>query len=448
MYCGIDFGTSNSTVSVIAADGTVTMVPLEGTNTTIPSTIFFDLADQRIVYGRQAIQRFLDGYEGRFMRALKSILGTSLFSETTQLGRERVSFEDLLTGFITYLKDKAETHAGRTLDAVVMGRPVHFADHDPDTDAQAQAKLEQVARRAGFSQVRFQFEPVAAALAYESTLKQDELAFIADIGGGTSDFSVIHLHPPGNDPGNRRNSTDESGRILANTGVRVGGTDLDKRLSLAEVMPHLGMGTGVIDPFTRKPKADIPLSVFSDLATWHKIHFLYNPKFTATVADILATAVERERFARYARIIETQSGHALAGMVEDAKITLSDGQSNETAIPIGRLTGEPDLAVPASLSAFNQSIERETGAIQDAVSACLTASGIDRDTISSVFLTGGSTAVPAIRAALCKDFQSPAIVEGEKFNSVGLGLGIEAGRQFGPAASPGPDQGGSAKLTP
>ncbi len=430
MLCGIDFGTSNSTVCVVDADGRPEMVPLEDGQTTIPSTMFFDLRDRTMIYGRQAVRRFLDGYEGRFMRALKSILGTGLMAESTRLGRERVPFEDILLGFIRHLKARAEAHAGQPLEAVVLGRPVHFNDHDPQADDQAQATLAGIAERAGFRDIRFQFEPVAAALAYEHSLAAPELAFIADIGGGTSDFSIVKLDPAGRSGAPAPAPATAERRILANAGVHVGGTDLDRRLSLAEVMPQLGLGTDLCDPFSGAVKTQIPVALFHDLATWHKIHLLYGPQTTKVVSEIAATAQRKDLFGRYERIIEQQSGHALAGMVEDAKIALSDHSDAEAQIPLGRLTGEQGLALSLAYGAFEQSVEGEAARIGETVHRCLDQAAVAPDEIASVFLTGGSTAVPSVRRAICRAFTSPRIVEGEKFTSVGLGLGIEAHRQF------------------
>lgn len=422
MACGIDFGTSNSTVSYVDRDGAVQMAALEGRQTTIPSAIFYDFEEEETVYGRAAVARFIDGHEGRLLRSLKSVLGSPLFDETTPLGRRRIAFEDILVGFLRCLKAKAETQSGRPLVRVVMGRPVHFVDHDANSDQRAEGQLARIAEKAGFSEVRFQYEPIAAALAYEQDLAAEELALIADIGGGTSDFTVIRLGP------RSRQRADRSGDILATTGVRVGGTDLDRRLSLASVMPHLGLGTASIDPFTKQVKAELPRDIFIDLATWYKIHMLYTPKNERFVSEIRLMAAEPEIFDRYLRVIRQQTGHALAARVEDAKIALSDAAVAE--IDLGELLAEADLSVRATAKTFKQSVASDVAKIRESVDDCLAAAGLDRREISSVFLTGGSTAAPVVREAICARMDGARIVAGEKFNSVGLGLGLDAGRQF------------------
>ena len=231
--CGIDFGTSNSTIAVVR-DGETALVPLEDGHTTLPSAIFYDADGAAAIYGRAAIEAYTSGESGRLMRSLKSILGSELIMDKTAVGGRYETFENILVGYIRHLKNKAEAFSGSKIDHAIMGRPVHFVDDDAAVDARAEAKLGEIAREAGFTRVAFQFEPIAAALSFEHTLEHDELVFISDIGGGTADFSVVEVGPK------RRAKKDRSGDILANDGIRVGGTNLDMRLSMAAVMPHLG----------------------------------------------------------------------------------------------------------------------------------------------------------------------------------------------------------------
>jgi hypothetical chaperone protein len=142
--------------------------------------------------------------------------------------------------FLRNLKEKAEAFAGQEIASVVLGRPVRFVDDDDQADARAQSVLERVARQAGFREIAFAYEPIAAAHHYEQTVLREELVLIADIGGGTSDFSIVRVGPE------RRGRADRSGDVLASTGVRIGGTDLDAALSLASVMPLLGLGTQLV----------------------------------------------------------------------------------------------------------------------------------------------------------------------------------------------------------
>src|SRR6195952_2768426 len=220
--CGLDFGTSNTTLGTID-DQTPVLAPLEAGQTAIPSAIFYEV-DGAVLIGRNAIAAYVDGAPGRLMRSLKSVLGTSLIDETTQLGRERTSFRDVIAYYLGAVKRRAEQALDRELRDVVHGRPVHFVDNAPDADRKAEQTLRSIAREIGFDDVTFQFEPIAAALDYERQISSEEVALIADIGGGTSDFSIARLGP------DRHGKADRSADILANDGVRIGGTHFDRPL--------------------------------------------------------------------------------------------------------------------------------------------------------------------------------------------------------------------------
>jgi hypothetical chaperone protein len=201
--CGLDFGTSNSAIGV-AHGKTAALVPVEASSTLMASAVFFAYeAKGRVLYGNEAIAAHVDQTEGRLMRALKSILGSPLIDEETSLGNRKVPLTNVVEIFVRHLKQKAEAFAGQEITAVVHGRPVHFVDDDERTDARAQEVLETVARRVGFRDVAFVYEPIAAAYHYEQTIQGEELVLIADIGGGTSDFSVIRVGPQHRDRADR-----------------------------------------------------------------------------------------------------------------------------------------------------------------------------------------------------------------------------------------------------
>src|SRR5258708_13897946 len=180
--CGLDFGTSNTTLGTIEGHAPV-LAALETGQTTIPSAIFFEV-DGAVLIGRKANEAYVEGAPGRLMRSLKSVLGTSLIDETTRLGRERTSFRDVIAYYLGAVKRRAEQASGRELRDVVHGRPVHFVDNDEEADRKAEQTLREIAREVGFEDITFQFEPIAAALEYERQLSGEEVALIADIGGG------------------------------------------------------------------------------------------------------------------------------------------------------------------------------------------------------------------------------------------------------------------------
>ena len=232
--CGLDFGTSNTTFGSVVG-GVPLLLALENHETTIPSAIFYQRDGGAVLIGRKAIEAYVDGVPGRLMRSLKSVLGTALIDETTQVGRGRHSFRDVIAYYLGAVKRRAEQTAAREFRDIVHGRPVHFVDNAPAADRKAEATLRAIVEAIGFKHVTFQFEPIAAALDYERQIAREEIALIADIGGGTSDFSIVRLSPE------RHTKAERAADILANDGIRIGGTDFDRRLSLGVVMPLFGL---------------------------------------------------------------------------------------------------------------------------------------------------------------------------------------------------------------
>src|ERR1700732_4244708 len=308
--CGLDFGTSNTTLGTVEGHAPV-LAALEIDQTTIPSAIFYEV-DGAVLIGRTAIEAYVEGAPGRLMRSLKSVLGTSLIEETTRLGRERTSFRDVIAYYLGTVKRRAEQAAGRELRDVVHGRPVHFVDNADDADRRAEQTLREIAREVGFDEVTFQFEPIAAALDYERQISTEQIALIADIGGGTSDFSIARLSPE------RHGKVDRSADILANDGVRIGGTDFDRQLSLGVIMPLFGFGSAM-----KRPGLDVPSSYFHDLATWLNMNRMSAPSVIAQVCAVRHEAGERPVLDRLVRVVDEHVGDTLAMEVEEAKIALS-----------------------------------------------------------------------------------------------------------------------------
>jgi hypothetical chaperone protein len=412
--CGLDFGTSNTTLGT-CLEGVPLLVRLEGDDVTIPSAIFFGLSAEAQI-GRAAIQAYVDGLPGRLMRGLKSVLGSSLVNEPTQVGRKRLRFREVIARYLADVKDRAEIAIGQELTSVVHGRPVHFVDGDPEGDRTAEDALREIAHAIGFRHVSFQFEPIAAALDYERRIASEEIALIADIGGGTSDFSIVRLSPD-------RHGDDERGRdILANGGVRIGGTDFDRRLSLRAVMPLLGYGSPM-----QRPGLDVPSNYFHELATWSSINRLYNPRVVREIQEVEREAARPELVGRLLHVVETERGHSLAMEIEDAKISLSG--EPKAAVDLGWI--EPDLEVRIErreLAAHTGELARR---IAEQIGLCLREAGLAADRIEALFLTGGSTQIPHVRAAVMAAAPRAKVVEGDIFGSVGTGLTLEAARRYG-----------------
>lgn len=411
---GIDFGTSNTTVG-IAGSGTARLIALEGENVVIPSALFFNFEDDRVYLGRAAVASYIEGHEGRLMRALKSVLGTSLINEKTRVKTQSLTFAQILSTYIGHLKRRLEQETGQEVRDVVLGRPVHFVDEDPVADRAAQDELEKAAAAQGFKNILFQYEPIAAALSYEQHVTREELALVIDVGGGTSDFSIVRVSPE------RARQTDRKDDILANTGVHIGGTDFDRMLSMAEVMPHFGYGTP-----TRDHKRELPSGYYFDLATWQAINMLYNNKTMSDLREIRYEAAQPDLVNRMMDVIEQRRGHDLAGRVEKAKIELSSALT----APLHLEFVQGFQPVTVTRERFDGAISKAVGRINDTIAATLAAAGLEADRISTVFFTGGSTGIPLVRSEVLRRFPQANVVDGDMFGAVGLGLALDAGRRF------------------
>lgn len=411
---GIDFGTSNSTVGWWRPD-TEPLIALEDDKITLPSVIFFNVEERRPVYGRLALHEYLEGYEGRLMRSLKSLLGSSLLkSETTVLG-SAMPFKDLLGLFIGELKKRAEAVAGREFESVVLGRPVFFVDDDPKADQEAQDTLVAVAQKLGFKDVSFQYEPLAAAFDYERSIEREELVLIVDIGGGTSDFSLVRLSPE------RREVADRQGDILATGGVHIGGTDFDKQLSIQGVMPLFGYGSKM------KSDAFMPTSYHLNLATWHTINAVYAQKSQLALQNMRYDIVDATGIDRLFKLIEQRAGHWLAMQVEASKIELSDTERRD--IDLMRI--EPGLVAELSRDLFEGAISPLLERVRGSITNLLNSADVDPARVDTVFFTGGSSGVPALRQSVAAMLPNARHVDGDRFGGIGNGLAIEAMKRYG-----------------
>lgn len=412
--CGLDFGTSNSTLGW-HQPGKPALLPLEDGKTTLPSAVFFDVDEDVVVYGRQALAHYLAGNEGRLMRSLKSLLGSSLIDGQTEVQGRAISFRALLSFFVGELKKRGERAAGRGFEHAVLGRPVFFVDDDEKADRQAQQTLEEIARAAGFKELAFQYEPIAAAFDYESQISREELVLIVDIGGGTSDFSLVRLSPE------RAKQVERREDILATGGVHIGGTDFDKYLSLASVMPLLGLGTQM------KNGTEVPSSYYFNLATWHTINQAYTQRVWTQLKDVQRDAAERDKLTRLMELIEDRAGHWLAIQVEEAKIGLS--QAETVQMHLDRL--RPPYTLELAQSQFEGAIAHLVTRVGSTVQQLLSNAGVPAERIDTVFFTGGSSGVRMLREQVTALLPNARSVEGDLFGSIGAGLALDAWRKFG-----------------
>lgn len=417
--CGIDFGTSNSTLGVVAGvagDARPQLLALEAGEQTLPSAIFFNFDENTASFGRAAIDEYIEGEFGRFMRSLKSVLGTSLMNQQTHIKQRQVRYSDIIGEFIAEMKRRAESQLQAPLEKVVVGRPVHFVDGDKDADDSAQNTLADICKQIGFKEIEFQFEPIAAALDYEQTLTREELSLIVDIGGGTSDFTIICLGPE------HRRHINRHDDILATTGVHVGGNDFDRRFNLAKAMPALGMGSHMKGP----KRLEVPPSPYFDLATWHLIHNQYQRTNITHMESLRLLAEQPQLIERLIKLLKNQDGHRLIGHVEECKIELASA----TAATLNLGFIERGLQLDCQRQEFEEATAAEVKAIATTLQECLTLAQVSAQQISSVFLTGGTTGLPSVRHAVAALLPECKLVAGDRFGSVGTGLTLDAMRRF------------------
>ncbi|MDP1574999.1 MAG: Hsp70 family protein [Coxiellaceae bacterium] len=415
-FCGLDFGTSNSTIGVVK-NNVYELVLLENNSPIIRSAVFCDLEIQKLIFGQKAIDGYLEGVPGRLLMSLKSVLGSSLMTEKTYVFNEFVPYTNILAQFVNYLKIKAEENLNTPITQVVLGRPVYFHDDNPHKDALAQNTLEMIAHDLGFKEVSFQYEPIAAALSYEATIKKEQLALIVDMGGGTSDFTVIRLHT------NVKN-TDRSKDVLSNSGIHIAGTDFDKKLSLNSVMPLLGMGS-----MMKGSSSDIvfPPGCYHDLATWHLLTGLYDAKNIAHIRTMLSVSYEKDLIERFIAVLENKAGHQILNAVEIAKKKLSDLSDYQMDLSFI----ENNLSLVVLRKAFNDTISTELEKIVSTIKKTIVEAGVTFSDIDAVFYTGGSTKIPLVREKINVLLPNADLIQGDAFGSVGLGLTIDAKRKYG-----------------
>jgi hypothetical chaperone protein len=411
--CGIDFGTSNSTVAV-AVDGNITLVPLEETHVTIPSALFFP-PHLPPVFGRKAIQHFLERRDGRFMRSLKRVLGTSLMKQGTVVNGKAAAFEKIVAQFLKSLHATTNQFTQHEVESVVMGRPVHFVDNNATADRTAQEELRAIARAVGFKHIAFQLEPIAAAFAHERNITREQLAIVVDLGGGTSDFTIIKVSQ------DYMSKPDRTSDVLASTGVRIGGNDFDKNLCLSIIMPELGYKTTY-----GKKNLEVPLKYYHDMAEWSKVNFLYTPKVRSQVRQYYNESHDQQRFGRLLKILEFENGHSVLAATEESKIALTSASTVETDMSFL----EPNFFITSDRDAFEAAIQSDVQKILAAANECLTQAHLKPADIQLVILTGGSTEIPKVKQAFHKLFPVAKIADENKLSSVGIGLAFDSERKF------------------
>ena len=414
LILGVDFGTSNSAAGYLL-DGRPRLIEMAPGRTTLPTTFFFDFETRRTLIGEPANEALLQGAKGRFMRALKRVLGTSLMHEPRQILNERVTFVEIIARFLAHIKARAEAQAGTVFDRALSGRPVVFHGTGDAREAQAEADLRACYLAAGFSEVAFMAEPEAAAIASGALDRSDEIGLIVDIGGGTSDFSLFR----GGEAGTA---------ILANHGVRVGGSDFDRALSIDQVMPHLGKGTELRRAMGPGVAA-APNAIFNDLATWEKIPFLYTAQNRRMAEEMTRLAEEPEKLSRLALALEEELGHDLAFAVERGKIAANAGDAgNGDAATIALDMIEPGLAAPLTARALADGLAPFADALEAGANETLRLASLPAASVDRVVYVGGSSQMAIVSDRMAAVFPKARHAFTEVFTAVADGLAIAAAR--------------------
>lgn len=401
---GIDFGTSNSAAAYVQ-NGEVRFVEMAPGSNTLPTSFFFDFESRQTLIGHPADRALLNGDEGRYMRALKRVLGTGLMHEKRQLLNQRLTFVDIIGDFLKRLKTQAEASTGQSFDHAISGRPVVFHGTGDPREQQAEDDLRMCYEAAGFKEVSFLAEPQAAALASGA---KPGYGLIVDIGGGTSDFTVFHQGANGEHD------------VLANHGVRIGGTDFDQLLSIANVMPLLGKGTELRREFG-PGTTPVPINIFHDLATWEKIPFLYTAQTRRKVSDMAQLAVDSRKISRLETVLEDELGHDLAFAVEAGKVS-ANSSGNEGLIDLSVIEkGLHPILTRAAMDdvLISQSDRLRTGAMETLALAQKTPDQIDQ-----VIYVGGSSLMGFVSDAMKTAFPNSEHVFTEVFTAVVKGLAL------------------------
>ncbi len=415
VVCGIDFGTSNSTLTLADASGVrpVIVDPANRLPQAIPTILFFD-DDGLSTYGSQGIQDYVEGgHFGRLLQSIKRHLPSPGFGGTTIAGRFR-EVEDLVAGFLEHLKFLAEQDAGCEITQVVLGRPAVFHT-DPARDQLAQDRLERAASMAGFVDIAFQIEPMAAARAFESTLERDVTCLVGDLGGGTSDFTLVRLGPS-------RVGRDRRGDVIGAHGLSVAGNDLDARLVYQEAMPHFGVRASyrVDNRWTK-----VPTWLHHTACRWQHLCLADTEDNGRFLARLVRLGDDPQGLERLRLLIQDQHAWTFFKAVEDVKVALSD--TGGTTMVYDR----EGLAFSQAVTRedFDAAISRETVKLEGAVDGVLAEAGLAAPHVDVVFLTGGTSLVPRVRR-IFEDRFDGRIVDHDTFTSVGMGLAIEARERF------------------
>jgi hypothetical chaperone protein len=427
---GFDFGTTNSSVAIVDDHGEVQLssFPFGGRETpSFRSVLYFEqyktsegAKRTHALAGPAAIERYLQTDEkGRLVQSLKSHLSSRMLTGTEVFGR-RYKLEELISRILTDLRKHTATQFGRPIHYAMVGRPVRFVGAETEEDQEfAVSRLRAAFALAGFEHVDFEMEPVAAAYTYESTLDHEELILIGDFGGGTSDFSLLRVGPEVRRRG--RNPKD----LLGNGGVGLAGDAFDARIIRKLVSPALGSDSEARS--LNKLLPAVPAWIYANLERWHYLSFLRTNNVREILKSARIRALEPERIEALIAIVEEDLGYQLHQAVQELKFALSRNHEAEFRFHGAGI----DLRIPVTRNRLESWIQEDLQAIEEAVDTLLRSSGIVPRAVDRVFLTGGTSFVPAVRRIFESRFGESRIRGGNEFTSVAHGLALRAAESLG-----------------
>lgn len=407
---GIDFGTTNSALSIYDEEKKTIIKTI-----TVPSLLYFHQeygADesQNYVVGKHAIAAYLnDGMKGRFIKSIKQILSRSSFIET-RIHNKRYNASDLVALILKDLKAKADAITGYDCQKAVIGRPVFFDDDSALKDTLAQTRLTKAAANAGFKEVRFQFEPIGAAFAYEKTISKKEKVLVADLGGGTTDFTFLVLDP--DNAGNKDRRSD----MMASGGIYIGGDSFDSAFMWDKGTPYFGKNT--LYEATPGKVLTVPISLFANICSWDKMNFFNGLRIQKDLENYYHYSKQDRKFKNLITLIDNNLGYSIFQSIEKTKIELSNlpvSQFRYTNMGI-------EIDEEISRAQYDAVIAKDIQKISTYLDAFMLKNNIRPEDIDSLFLTGGTSLVGGIQQLFKNKFPHVPVNSGDNFTSVAKGL--------------------------
>ncbi len=405
---GLDFGTTNTVVAMHPPDGESEVIRFaapSGDTAAFRTVLSFAGSAAALEAGPWAIEAFLDDPEDtRLIQSFKTFAASRAFSGTSIFGK-RFEFQDLLFGFLRRLLLHARLQAQAAQLPIMVGRPVVFAGADPD-DALALDRYQAALARCGLCGFRFCYEPVGAAFYFARRLQGSAVVMVADFGGGTSDFSIMRFRRQG-------------GRLeadpLSRSGVGVAGDSFDYRIIDEVISPRLGKGGRYASGGKWLP---VPARYYAAFARWSQLALMKGTRAVREIAEIARTAEDRTALERFLELLRDEHGYALYQAVSQVKETLSARDTADFRFSAGDI----DIQARITRTDFEGWIGRELTAMEQALDAALDGAGLTAAQVDKVFLTGGTSLVPAVRRLFAQRFDPQAIETGGEFESIASGL--------------------------